>query len=324
MEFFKSTTNFDFLGLRYVSLGISAVLVLCSIGLIATKGLNYGLDFTGGTLIEVKFEEPIEIAEVRAKLTEAGYHSPVVQGLGNTREVAIRIAPHSGQGTSDTAEEAAAGEASQKLADAVMAVLTKDGRKATAKPPDFVGPQVGKELRESGMVAVIIVALGIMLYIWARFEWRFGAAAIVSEIHDTILTVGFLSLIGYEFDLTVLAAVLSVVGYSINDKVVVFDRIREIFRAGRKLEPIEVLNRAINGTLSRTIMTSVTTSLAVGSLWLIGSPSVAGFGLTMIVGIVIGTLSSIFFASPVLLYLGVSKRDLMPKIRDQSDLDRRP
>jgi len=314
MELFKHTTNIDFLGLRKISVAISIVLLIGSLALLATRGLHFGLDFTGGTLVEVAYEKPIEIHDVRLALEAAHYENPVVQGLGSSREVAIRLAPKEGTDA----------KGSQALAKEVLEALRKDGHAVTLKRSDFVGPQVGKELRTDGLVAVVVVALGIMLYIWARFEWRFGVAAIVTEIHDTLLTVGFLSLIGHEFDLTVLAAVLSVVGYSINDKVVVFDRVREIFRSGRKMEPVEVLNRAINSTLSRTVITAFATGLAVAALWVIGSPVVAGFGLTMVVGIIIGTLSSIFFASPILLWLGVSKRDLMPKARDLSELNRRP
>ena len=314
MEIFKNTTNIDFLGMRKISLAVSVFLMLASIALLATRGLHFGLDFTGGTLVEVVYEQPVEIAEVRQSLADAGYQNPVVQGLGSTREMAIRLAPVEGAGA----------QGSQQLARDVIEALKKNGRAVTLKRSDFVGPQVGKELRTDGLVAVVVVALGIMMYIWARFEWRFGVATIVTEIHDTLLTVGFLSLIGHEFDLTVLAAVLSVVGYSINDKVVVFDRVREIFRSGRKGDSAEVLNRAINATLSRTVMTAFCTGLAVAALWVIGSPVVAGFGLTMVVGIIIGTLSSIFVASPILLWLGVSKRDLMPKARDLSELNRRP
>ncbi|MET0225541.1 MAG: protein translocase subunit SecF, partial [Dokdonella sp.] len=185
-------------------------------------------------------------------------------------------------------------------------------------------PQVGEELKGDGMIAVAFVIFGIMIYIGIRFEKRFAIAAIASEIHDTILTLGFFALMQMEFDLTVLAAVLAVIGYSINDKVVVFDRVRELFRLTRKAEPYAVLNKAINQTLSRTIMTSLTTSLSMFALYFVGGPAVHGFGLTMLVGIVIGTLSSIFFANPILYWLGVSKSDLMPVSKENPELTRRP
>jgi preprotein translocase subunit SecF len=323
MEIFNPNSNYDFLGPRRITVSISLLLVLAAIVTLAVKGLNYGLDFTGGTLIVTQYEQSPDLAEVRANLTAAGFPSAVVQELGKgSGEVQIRVAPH------EKDPAAAEGETATKaLADEVQKALSKGGQKVTIKRSDFVGPQVGQELRSDGLLAVTVVALGIMFYVWLRFEWRFGVAAIVAEIHDTLLTLGFLSLIGMEFDLTVLAAVLSVVGYSVNDKVVVFDRVRELFRSGRKMDSHEVLDRAINTTLSRTIMTALLTLLAVSSLYIIGrssAPVIAGFGLTMMVGIVIGTLSSIFFASPILLWLGVSKRDLMPKARDAGELKRRP
>jgi preprotein translocase subunit SecF len=193
-----------------------------------------------------------------------------------------------------------------------------------AQPPDFVGPEVGQELKTSGVYAVIVVIIGIMLYLGMRFEKRFAVAAVASEIHDTVITVGIIALVQREFDMTVLASILAVVGYSINDKVVVFDRVRELFRLTRKADTPQILNRAINNTLSRTIITSVFTAITMASLWLFGGPAVHGFAITMLIGILVGTLSSIFFASPMLLWLGVSKKDLMPVTRENPELARRP
>ena len=215
------------------------------------------------------------------------------------------------------------------LALALLAIGAGQGRPQSGNPAakvdvERVGPQVGAELKSDGIVAAVFVMLGIMIYIGIRFEKRFAIAAIASEIHDTILTLGFFALMQMEFDLTVLAAVLAVIGYSINDKVVVFDRVRELFRLTRKAEPYAVLNKAINQTLSRTIMTSLTTSLSMFALYFVGGPAVHGFGLTMLVGIVIGTLSSIFFANPILYWLGVSKSDLMPVSKENPELARRP
>lgn len=202
--------------------------------------------------------------------------------------------------------------------------LRADGVGVTVKRSEFVGPQVGKELAYNGVIAVFVVLTGIMLYIAMRFEWKFAVATVAGEMHDVIITLGFFAITGMDFDLTVLAAILAVDGYSVNDKIVVFDRVRELFRSTRGSEPTEVLNRAINNTLGRTIMTSLTTLLTVVSLYLFGGQTLEGFSLALIVGIVVGTLSSIFFACPVLLKLGVTKQDLMPKARDDSELARRP
>jgi preprotein translocase subunit SecF len=322
MEIFKHDSAFDFLRWGKISLVISAVLVIASIGAIFTRGLNYGLDFTGGILISVKYEQPVDISDVRSALGTAGFDHAIVQSVGGAREVSIRLQP-----SRDKAADAGAGTVKQsdKVAADVMAALKAKRSDATmSRDPDYVGPEVGDELKSDGVTAVIFVIIGIMIYIGVRFEWRFAIAAIASEFHDTLLTIGFYALTQHEFDITVLASVLAVVGYSINDKVVVFDRVRELFRATRKGEPVEILNKAINSTLSRTIITSVFTGITMIALYFLGGPAVHGFALTMIIGIVIGTLSSIFFASPILLWLGVSKKDLMPVTRDNPELARRP
>jgi preprotein translocase subunit SecF len=313
MELFNPNSKIDFLGGRKVSIVISALLMLASLGLLATRGLNYALDFTGGVLVEAKFEEPVQTDQVRAALEAGGFHNAQVQSVGGTREVSIRLQP--------TEEQKDA----EKVGRDVIDTIKKQRADVSLKRhPDLVGSSVGAELRNDGIVAAVFVMLGIMIYIGIRFEKRFAIAAIASEIHDTILTLGFFSLTQLEFDLTVLAALLAVIGYSINDKVVVFDRVRELFRLTRKAEPYEILNKAINQTLSRTIMTSLTTSLSMFALYFVGGPAVHGFGLTMLVGIVIGTLSSIFFANPILYWLGVSKTDLMPVTRENPELERRP
>ncbi|MBA8884033.1 protein translocase subunit SecF [Dokdonella fugitiva] len=313
MELFNPNSKIDFLGGRKVSIVISALLVLASLGLLATRGLNYALDFTGGVLVEAKFEEPVQTDQVRAALEAGGFHNAQVQSVGGTREVSIRLQP-----TEEQKDAEVVGR------DVIAAIKQQRADVSLKRHPDLVGSSVGAELRNDGIVAAVFVMLGIMIYIGIRFEKRFAIAAIASEIHDTILTLGFFSLTQLEFDLTVLAALLAVIGYSINDKVVVFDRVRELFRLARKAEPYEILNKAINQTLSRTIMTSLTTSLTMFALYFVGGPAVHGFGLTMLVGIVIGTLSSIFFANPILYWLGVSKTDLMPVTRENPELARRP
>ncbi len=364
MELFKSETNFDFMAWRKPSLIISALLCILAIGIIFGRGLHYGLDFEGGAMIEVKYAQPAEIADVRNALAAAGFENAIVQGLGTTTKYAIRIKPEDGaaapaeapkpdpaateaakpegdaakatadKSTADksTADKAAAAAPqggvskaeTDKIALDVLAALKKTRADASVTRSDFVGSSVGEELREQGLVATLFVMLFIMVYLWLRFEWRFAVSAVASEIHDTLITVGIFALTGREFDLPALAAVLSVVGYSINDKVVVFDRVREIFRSSRKGEPYEILNRSINSTMSRTIMTGLTTSLAVGTLYFVGGPALENFGLIMLIGILIGTLSSVFFANPILLWLGVSKQDLMPKTKEDPELAARP
>ncbi len=345
MEVFNPNSNINFLGWRKVSLTISLVLIIVSLGAIFTRGLNYGLDFTGGVLVEAEYKDPVETADVRAALEAAGFGDALVQSIGGSREVAIRlqVGRASGADASKAPDadavktaDADAGKAasattgavakkkSDQLADDVFSALKAKRQDVTIKRTDIVGPQVGEELKSDGVTAVLFVIIGIMIYIGIRFEWRFAIAAIASEFHDTILTVGFYALTQHEFDITVLASVLAVVGYSINDKVVVFDRVREIFRSSRKGEPIDILNRAINSTLSRTIITALFTAVTMVALYFFGGPVVHGFALTMIIGIVIGTLSSIFFANPILLWLGVSKKDLMPVSRDNPELARRP
>jgi preprotein translocase subunit SecF len=312
MELFPSNSKIDFLGWRKVSIVVSIVLVIISIGLITTRGLNYALDFTGGVLVEAAYEQPVEIAQVREALAKGGFENALVQTLGGTREVSIRL-----QAQADAKQL-------DQVAAKVLEALKKDRPDVTMKRSEAVGPQVGDELKSDGMWAVFFVIIGIMVYIGIRFEKRFAFAAILSEFHDTILTVGFFALTQREFDLTVLASVLAVVGYSINDKVVVFDRVRELFRSARKADSYEILNRAINQTLSRTIMTSLTTALSMFALYFFGGPAVHGFALTMLIGIVIGTLSSIFFANPILYWAGVSKKDLMPVTKENPELARRP
>jgi preprotein translocase subunit SecF len=239
-----------------------------------------------------------------------------------TNDIAIRLQlSDSGTGKGESSDDL---KKMNLVADNVIAALKARNPDVTKKSASFVSASVGEELKSDGIVAVIFVIIGIMIYIGIRFEWRFAIAAIASEFHDTIITLGFYAITFREFDLTVLASVLAVVGYSINDKIVVFDRVRELFRSTRKAEPVEVLNKAINSTLSRTIITALFTAITMVALYLIGGPAVHGFALTMIIGIVIGTLSSIFFASPILLWLGVSKKDLMPVTRDNSELARRP
>ncbi len=307
--------------MRNYSIAIAIALLIGSVALIVGRGLNYGLDFTGGVSLVVDYQQPVEVADVRAALAKGGIDRAVVQALGGTREVSIRMQPKD----DPAALQTAGGKVNlDRIAADITSKLQAARPDAKLKSRDYVGSEVGAELRSDGMVAAIFVIFGIMAYLWIRFERRFAIAAVATEIHDTLVTLGVIALVQREFDMTVLASVLAVIGYSINDKVVVFDRIRELFRLARKAEPEEILNRAINNTLSRTIITSLFTGIAMGALYFFGGPVVHGFAITMLIGIVVGTLSSIFVASPILLWLGVSKQDLMPVTKENPELARRP
>ncbi|MGF6492176.1 preprotein translocase subunit SecF [Luteibacter sp. 621] len=323
MEIFNPNANFNFLGLRRYSIAVAALLVVASIALILVRGFNYGQEFVGGVAVDVAYSAPVDTNDVRKTLIDAGLDNPLVQSVGGTRQVTVRLQPRDDHGlagqTGVTGDEAAS-----KVSDDIMAALKAKRPDATMSKKSFVGPQVGEELRSDGLYAVVFVIVGIMGYLWVRFERRFAVAALVTEIHDVLVTLGIFALTQREFDLTVLASVLAVVGYSINDKVVVFDRIRELFRSSRNATPEDVLNRSINSTLSRTIITSLFTGITMAALFLYGGPAVHGFAVTLLIGIVVGTLSSIFVASPILLWLGVSKQDLMPKSSDDASLERRP
>jgi preprotein translocase subunit SecF len=319
MEIFNHNSNVNFLGLRKISIAIAAFLMIASVVLIATRDLNWGLDFTGGVVVEVEYAKAVDIADVRAALDKKGFGHAVVQPIGGTRDVSIRMQPKD-----DPAAIVNGKTNVDRVSSDVLAALQADRADATVKRKDFVGPQVGADLRTDGIYAVMLVIVGIMGYLWLRFERRFAVAALVTEVHDALVTVGIFALTQREFDLTVLASVMAVVGYSINDKVVVFDRVRELFRLARKAEPEEILNRSINNTLSRTIITSLFTGITMAALYFIGGPVVHGFAITMMIGIVVGTLSSIFIACPILLWLGVSKKDLMPVTKENPELARRP
>lgn len=318
MEIFNHNANVNFLGMRKISICIAVLLIIASIALLAVRGLDYGLDFTGGISAEVSYQQPVGVADVREALAKAGMEHAVVQSLGGTKEVSIRMQP-----TAAMLDEQGRVNL-DKVSEVVGKALQAARPDALLKSRSSVSSQVGDELRGDGTVAAIFVILGIGVYLWIRFERRFAIAALATEVHDVLVTLGVLAITGREFDLTVLAAVLAVIGYSINDKVVVFDRIRELFRLARKAEPEEILNRSINSTLSRTIITSLFTAITMAALYFIGGAVMQGFAITMLIGILVGTLSSIFVASPILLWLGVSKKDLMPQTKENPELARRP
>ncbi len=316
LHLIPNDTNINFMRLRWVSLAIATALALVAVWAIAFKGFNFALDFTGGTLVELHFDKPIDIDPVRERIEKAGYTSAQVQSYGSSSDLLIRLQSRDGATTA---------AASHTVANDVLKVVSTPENPARIARSEFVGPQVGGELARNAGWALAFVVVGFVLYIWFRFEWKFAIAAILTTLHDVLVVAGFFALTGREFDLTVLAGLLSVMGYSINDTIVVFDRVRENFR-NLRVDPVEVLNRSVNQTLSRTIITSFVAFLTVLALYLYGGGSLEGMAISQMMGIVIGTISSIFIACPLLTmgFLKVTKQDLMPKAKDLEALARRP
>ena len=298
---------------RKIALIVSAILIVASITSLAVNKLNFGLDFTGGTLIEVGYPSAPDTTEVRDNLANAGFDS-VVQTFGAATDIVVFIPP------SDVEESNA------ELSTRVLAALSQGVEgEIEMRRVEFVGPQVGDELAEQGILAVIYAMVGVFLYVMFRFQWRFSVGAVAALFHDIIISMGIISFVQIEFDLTVVAAILAVVGYSLNDTIVLFDRIRENFPRYRKRQPIEVVNTSINETLSRTLMTSTTTLLVLFALFSFGGEIIHGFAFTLIIGVLVGTYSSIYVASTTLLVMGVSKYDLMEVEKEGAALpDARP
>jgi preprotein translocase subunit SecF len=312
---FPYGSKIDFMRMRMVSLTIAALLMFAAIGAMAVNGFNFALDFTGGVGVELRFSKPVDIEAVRSRLATAGYENAQVQSFGTGTDLLVRLQKKEGA-------NAAASKATSIAHDVQAAASTADNP-AEVRSSAEISAQVGKELRDKGILALVFVIIGFLIYISFRFEWKFAVAAIITTLHDVLIVVGWFAVSGHEFDLTVLAGALSVMGYSVNDTIVVFDRVRENFRSVRA-SPSEVLNASINQTLSRTVITSFVAFLTVLALYLYGGASLRGMAESQIIGIVIGTLSSIFVACPLLMWLGVSKQDLMPKARDEAALARRP
>lgn len=300
--------NIDFMGLRRPALILSGVLLLLCILAMLVRGFNLGLDFTGGTVLEVGYQEPAELSDVRAALEANGFSGATVQHFGARTDVLIRLSPAEGE------------EASAQLSEQVFRALSQgaEGR-VELRRVEFVGPQVGEELREKGGLAVLFALIGILVYVALRFEWRFAVGAVVAIVHDVLFTVGIFALFRIPFDLTVLAAVLAVIGYSLNDTIVIFDRIRENFRKMRKGTVIQITNVSINQTLSRTIVTSGTTLLVLLALYIFGGEAISGFSLALIIGVVVGTYSTIFVATAAVILLGVSRADLLPTPKEGAE-----
>jgi len=298
----------NFMGQRKVAFILSIFLIIGSIVSFGTKGLVLGLDFTGGTQIEVGYQESANLMDIRAQLTKAGFEAPVVVHFGSERDVLIRMQ----------------GKPESGLSDAVLQALQTNQPNVVLRRVDFVGPQVGEELREDGGLGMLVALLVVMMYIAIRFQYKFSLGAVVALAHDVIITLGFFSVTGLEFDLTVLAAVLAVIGYSLNDTIVVSDRIRENLRLLRISNIETVINKSLTQTLGRTLVTSLTTLLVLVSLFLFGGELIHNFAIALIVGVFIGTYSSIYVASNMLLTLGLQREDLMSSEKEDAEINELP
>ena len=317
MELIRQGLDLDFMSRRRFAVMFSSAMLAVSILSLAIRGLEFGIDFTGGTLVEVGYPTAVDLEPIRATLDREGFEGAVVQHFGTAQDVLVRLAPR------DDVDKA---ELSNRAFDALRA---RDPA-VDLRRVEFVGPQVGEELTEQGGLAMLIALGAIFLYVMFRFEWKFSAGAVAALFHDVLITLGLFSVLGLSFDLTVLAAVLAVIGYSLNDTIVVFDRIRENFRRMRHGTSESIINRSLNQTLSRTLMTSLTTLLVLAALFFLGGELIHGFAATLIIGVVIGTYSSIYVASTLTLWLGVQKADLMPVQKEGAEegdarrLERRP
>ncbi|GFD86981.1 protein translocase subunit SecF [Alteromonas sp. KUL150] len=313
MQLLKLSETVNFMRLRIPAMVLSTLLIIGSFVSLGVNSLNWGLDFTGGTLIEVGYEDSADLEAIRVQLNEANFEDAIVQNFGSSQDVLIRIAPRDGVKAVTIGEQ-------------VLAALRADGTAVDMRRIEFVGPNVGEELTEQGGLAMLVALLCILVYVAMRFEWRFALGSVSALAHDVILTLGLFSVLQIEFDLTVLAAVLAVIGYSLNDTIVVCDRIRENFRKIRKGEPVEIINISLTQTLNRTIITSLTTVLVLVALFYKGGALIHGFATALLFGVVVGTYSSVYIASSVALALGISKEDLMPPQveKEGADLDPMP
>ncbi|NMM42186.1 protein translocase subunit SecF [Pseudoalteromonas arctica] len=303
-----------FMSLRKVAIGISTLLILASFASFFVKGLNFGLDFTGGTAVEVGFAKPADIKKVRSVLAENGFADASVQLFGSSQEILVRLAP---RGDDVKAEV---------IGNQVIDALKKADDSVVMRRIEFVGPSVGEDLKEQGGLAMLTALICILIYVAFRFEWRFAVGAVSALLHDVIITLGLFSALGLEFDLTILAAILAVIGYSLNDTIVVSDRIRENFRKVRIDDTIEIIDISLTQTLNRTLVTSITTILVLIALFAWGGQTIHGFATALLFGVFIGTYSSIYVASAVAIAMGVSKEDLIPEVieKEGADLDAMP
>lgn len=298
MEFFRIKRDIPFMSYGRYTTAISLVTFLFAVFFLATKGLNFGVDFTGGTVIEVHYAQSADLAKVRAQLAASGLPDVMVQNFGSSRDVLIQI----------PLKQNVAGA---KLSDQVMAALQKQDASVEKRRVEFVGPQVGRDLIDNGELALLLVSLGIVGYLWIRFEWKFGLSAIIANLHDVVIILGFFAFFQWEFSLSVLAAVLAVLGYSVNESVVVFDRIRENFRKMRKTETSVIIDNAITRTMSRTIITHGCTQMMVFAMLFLGGETLHYFAMALTIGIMFSIYSSVLVASPILMWLGVSREDFI-------------
>ena len=303
----KLFSEFDFMGLRKGAVILSAVLLLISVGSLLTRQLNVGIDFTGGSIVEVGYQQAVELEPIRERLESRGFGDAIVQHFGSASEVLIRLAPDEEKDKAEVSSE-------------VITLLQElNGSDIDVRRVDFVGPQVGEELTEDGGLAVLYALIAILIYVAFRFEYRFSLGAVAALVHDVLITLGVFSVLQLDFDLSVLAAILAVIGYSLNDTIVVFDRVRENFRKIRKKTTLEVVNISINQTISRTLMTSFTTLLVLLSLFFLGGEVIHAFALALIIGVVVGTYSSIYVATTSAVALGISRSDLLLPEKEGED-----
>jgi len=291
---------------RRAALIFSVLVIVLALGSLVTRGLNFGLDFSGGYLLEMSYASEVDLADIRSALAEEGFENPLVQNFGTVSEVLVRLMPQDVAGDAETR-------------DRVLDTLRAQDPSAELQRFEFVGPQVGDELTEQGGLAMLIALILIFIYVMLRFRWKFAVGTISALVHDVIIVFGFFSIFGISFDLTIVAALLATIGYSLNDTIVVFDRIRENFRVMRRGTSEEIINASINQMLARTLITSLTTLLVLGCLFFLGGETISGFALALIVGVVIGTYSSIYIASSCALALNVSSTDLVPPKREEID-----
>ena len=304
MQILGKPTTIDFMGKRRITAVLSAALIVISILSIATRGLNLGIDFTGGVLIEVRYEDAADLGSIRALLAAGGLANALVQNFGSASEVLIRVLPEEGAESGQIGEQ-------------MMGLLTAGDQSVDLRRVEFVGPQVGEELTEDGGLAMLFAMIMIMIYIMIRFQWKFAIGSVVALVHDVIIVIGFFSIFQLPFDLSVLAAILAVIGYSLNDTIVVFDRIRENFRLIRREGAEAIMNTSVNQMLGRTIITSFTTLLVLFALFFLGGEAVRGFSTALIIGIFVGTYSSIYTACAATLLLNLTPVDLMPPKEDK-------
>ncbi|MBB5213289.1 protein translocase subunit SecF [Microbulbifer hydrolyticus] len=314
---------YDFMRWRKLAAAASLILVVASIAALAINGLKLGLDFTGGTQIEVGYQNAPKIEDVRNQLTDAGFEGAAVVRFGSDSEVLIKLPPEVAE--EQTQQNARDAEATNSIGDKVVGVLRQhsDGQ-VDLRRVEMVGPQIGEELRDDGGLGMLFALAVVMAYVALRFQYKFAVGAVVALIHDVIIVLGFFAILRLDFDLTVLAAVLAVIGYSINDTIVVYDRVRENFRKVRQADPAEVINISMSQTLSRTFMTSFTTLLVLWALQFFGGELIHNFSLALIVGVIIGTFSSVYVAANILMAMNTTKEDLMPPVKEGAELDEMP